>query len=433
MFNLKKIAGIIILISLFVHSGIGQISEHPYSFYAIGIPDDQILVRNAGMGGLSVADFNNTSISFLNPASYSGLELTNFQIAFKGKFFKLDQDTTSVYSNIFSFAYFNLGFPVYKKMNWNVAFGMLPVSKIGYSSYFKSVGKADTIDRTEKFEYTGGFSKFFIGTSLKLFKGFYLGANLFYLFGNTHVYHSLLITESSEFYGAISDKNSFYGNIGFNAGFNYKIKLNDKKTLNIGAYYEPSTKLKINEEEIVTSFLNTTSSIKLKDTIFKTSTIGGNFQVPLKYGAGILLKSSNKWQAGFDYKFEEWSTFNFPGIPQLPADQHEFVLGFETTPNVEDLSYFKRISYRTGLKYTLSYLNVPVKLSVSPLEYENLKNFSLSIGAGFPVRKSASFIDAAVEIGQLGSLHDDVIREQYIRLSFGFRFNDIWFIKPKYE
>jgi len=410
-----------------------QVSNHPYSFYGIGIPEEQFFVRNAGLGGLSVAEFNNNSINIINPASYSALEYTNFNIAFRGKFFNLHQDTISVNSNLFSFGYFSLGFPIHKKIGWSAAFGLLPVSRIGYTSSYSLTGGNDTIDRTEKFEFKGGFSKAFIGTSINLFKGFSFGANLFYLFGNTHVYHSLLILESAEYFGLISDRNSYYGNIGFNFGMNYHTKISEKLQLNIGAFYEPQTTININDDELVTTFLNKESSLKFKDTILKTSTIGGDFNIPLKYGFGLILSKTHKWQTGIDYKFEKWSVFTFPGISQQLTDLQEFSLGFEYTPNFEDISYAKRITYRTGLKYQNSYLNVPVDFSASTINYETLRKYGFSLGASFPIAKNTSFIDVAFEGGKIGTLHDDVIREMYLNVSVSFRFNDIWFIKPKYD
>ncbi len=410
-----------------------QTFKHPYSFYGIGIPEDQATARNAGMAGISVSGGNEFSYSPVNPATYSLLNYTNFSMSVRGKIFNLSQDTIHSWSNLFSFAHFGLGFPISKKLKWNASFGLQPLSRTGYKSVFSIEGGHDTLDFTEKFELTGGFSKAYLGSSVKLFRDIYAGVNLNYIFGNTHVYHSMLFDDELALLGFISEKNNFFGNIGFDFGLHGKFKLNENNFLFAGGYFSPSVKFNISNDEVVTNFLNEDSKITFKDTILMTNQISGNFSIPLKYGAGLSVLLNNRLFAGIDYKFEKWSSFSFPGITQNLADQHEFSLGGEYTPNNEDLNYFRRVTYRAGIKYALTYLNVPVNLDHTPMQSENLNKAALTIGAGFPIRKTSSFIDVAIEAGKTGRLYEDIIREYYFLINVGFRFNDNWFIKAKYE
>lgn len=430
---LKAKLSLIFLLAVFWISAQSQTFKHPYSFYGIGIPEDIFTAKDAGMAGISVSVFNPLSCSPINPATYSALEYTNFSMSFRGKIFNLHQDTLHSWSNLFSFGHFGLGFPLLKKISWKASLGLQPLSRLGYNSIYSISGGHDTIDFTDKFDLTGGFSRVYLGSSVRILKELYLGVNFNYIFGNTHIYHSLLFDDELAFLGILSDKNSFYGNINFDFGFTGRIKISENKYIQAGGFFTPSCRLKITEDEVVTNYLNEASKITFKDTVLKTSLVGGEFTLPQKFGFGLSFHTEKKLFIGSEYTFEKWSDFTFPGISQQLKNQHEFSLGCEFTPNFEDLSYFRRMSYRAGIKYALSYLNVPINLNNTTMGHKNLTKAALTVGTSFPIRKTNSFIDVAFEAGKIGKAYEDIIREIYFLLNVGFRFNDNWFIKGKYE
>src|ERR1700674_1787319 len=55
----------------------------PYSRYGLGdlVPTGNII--NRSMGGISIGYFDNQSVNFLNPASYSKLKVTTFDLGFE--------------------------------------------------------------------------------------------------------------------------------------------------------------------------------------------------------------------------------------------------------------------------------------------------------------------------------------------------------------
>ncbi|MBT5859206.1 MAG: hypothetical protein HOH88_04980, partial [Flavobacteriales bacterium] len=54
-------------------------------------------------------------------------------------------------------------------------------------------------------------------------------------------------------------------------------------------------------------------------------------------------------------------------------------------------------------------------------------------GLGLPVKRSNTFFNIAMEIGEKGTTEDDLIKEQFIRFNFGVTFKGIWFVKRKYD
>ena len=49
------------------------------------------------------------------------------------------------------------------------------------------------------------------------------------------------------------------------------------------------------------------------------------------------------------------------------------------------------------------------------------------------VKRSNTFFNIAMEIGEKGTTEDDLIKEQFIRFNFGVTFKGIWFVKRKYD
>ena len=86
--------------------------------------------------------------------------------------------------------------------------------------------------------------------------------------------------------------------------------------------------------------------------------------------------------------------------------------------------YYKMIRYRLGINMSNTYLNV---------KNEQLSEKSITLGFGLPLKKSGSLLNLSAEIGQLGTLNNDLIRESFVRFKIGFIFSDIWFVKRKYN
>ena len=59
----------------------------------------------------------------------------------------------------------------------------------------------------------------------------------------------------------------------------------------------------------------------------------------------------------------------------------------------------------------------------------NVKNFGISFGIGFPLRNSKTFINTTFEYGKKGTL--TTLREDYFRFTINASFNELWFFKRK--
>jgi hypothetical protein len=99
--------------------------------------------------------------------------------------------------------------------------------------------------------------------------------------------------------------------------------------------------------------------------------------------------------------------------------------GLEFTPEYNSISNFwKRCKYRFG-----------VALNKTPLQINDtqIEDKSISFGIGIPVKKNKTVYDFSVVIGQRGTLSNDLIQEEYIKLSLSVSFDGIWFVERKYD
>ncbi len=65
----------------------------------------------------------------------------------------------------------------------------------------------------------------------------------------------------------------------------------------------------------------------------------------------------------------------------------------------------------------------------------DIKDMGVSLGIGMPFRsESRSYIDVGLEYGRRGTTKNNLISEDYFKISVGFRFFGTgWFMKRKYE
>lgn len=82
------------------------------------------------------------------------------------------------------------------------------------------------------------------------------------------------------------------------------------------------------------------------------------------------------------------------------------------------------MDYRLGASFTRTQIEVAGT---------DINQYGISMGLGFPLIKSRSKINVAVELLQRGTTKNNLIKEQYINFHLGFAFNDIWFIKRRYD
>ncbi|MEZ5084494.1 MAG: hypothetical protein R2750_13775 [Bacteroidales bacterium] len=130
-----------------------------------------------------------------------------------------------------------------------------------------------------------------------------------------------------------------------------------------------------------------------------------------------------------DYIYDQWEDFRNYNVSDSLVNSHLFKAGGHYIPDVNSFSYFKRVDYRIGAHYSLSYLK---------LRGEQLTDFGITFGMGLPIRSvsirgSRSMVNLGFEFGSRGTLNKGLIKENYYLLHFGITIYERWFIKRRYD
>jgi hypothetical protein len=412
----------------------------PYSRYGIGdlAPNHNILTR--GMGGISAGIADRFSINFTNPASFSSLELTTFDVGADIDIRTLKTTTpANKYTSTNTFiSYLALGFPISsekmrkKGMTWGLSFGLKPVSKINYK--IEKNERLTNIDSSNTlFEGNGGINQFYVGTGLKI-KKFSFGITTGYMFGTKDYNTKLsLVNDTVSYYRANYSNNTRFGALFLNAGIQYSTEFKNG-VLRLGAYANLKQKISANQDVLRETYTLDASGTTFQiDSVFQQKDVKGKIELPATVGLGFTYTNTN-WLLGADFEMTNWDKYRFYGAKDALQNSFTIRVGAQYYPakiSTPAKKYFSFVKYRAGFYYGPDY----IKLS------NNRNEFGFTAGAGFPLtslqRLSYNAYDFVVlntglEVANRGNAKTN-LRENIVRISFGVTMNSLWFRKRKYD
>ena len=422
----------------------------PYSRFGIGDLSDDAFQHLKQMGSIGNAYTDAFHINIKNPASYSFLRTTAFDIGVYAKKSTLKTDDQSASQWTGNLEYLSLGFPLYNPLNQlldreqkdislGMTFTLKPHSTVSYdlATLDTSIDSLGTFQRS----YTGqgGTYKFLWGNAIK-YKEFSFGVNLGYLFGKVTYNRNVDFFEVDQ-----TRENRFstdYNLKGFlyDIGIIYSKVLNRKeaeesngsnlKTLNIGLTFNSATSFSTesNIENLGVFFVGTTSST-IDTSITSVTGLPGKGKLPGSIGLGLNYISGEKWSIGADYSATSWSNYFNDGNNEAVGtlqNTSSLAIGGWVRPNYKSFtSFWKRVYYRYGV-YNRSDPRV--------INGEQIKSQGITFGMGLPFifQRKVSHANLGLDIGRSGM--NTPIQENYFRFTLGFTFNDDeWFVKRKYN
>lgn len=423
----------------------------PYSRYGLGNLYPRMNVINRGMGGVSAAYSDVFSINYNNPASYAGLQVFQEQrskkvssarvildagVNFDSRKLAEPNTTSSFTSNDLLFSHVYVGIPIRK--NWGFAFGIRPLSRIGYNILRSEQLKAPngTLIDSAFTEYSGSGGSFLptIGTGFGS-NHFRIGVNVGYLFGKKElITRRGFLNDTTSFIPSSRTANATFGGLFYTVGAQWLIDLNNSTTLRLGA--SGNWKQTLNGAQDVLSQTYTRSSTGQEtrvDSVFEQTDVKGSVIYPSTYTAGFMLdlapgQRTSGWNLGVDYAAGKWNDYRFFGAQDLVQNNWEVRFGAQITPSENAMQSGKLKSYRFGFFTGRDY----VKLN------NNLPVYGFSLGLGLPLRNysrmsnQASILNFGLEYTRRGN-DKNVLTEDLFRLSLGLNFTDFWFGKRKYD
>lgn len=412
----NKIAAALALILLAVSGATAQNgTDTPYSSFGYGMLRDGATSTQRSMGGIGYAMNNGRQINTMNPASYAMTDSLTF-------LFDLGIDVTSLWQketgsdgktvseNRFGggLDYATMQFPLGKYMGASV--GVLPYSAVGYAFGSKIDNGIDSR------QGSGNLSELYVGIAGRPFKGFSIGANISYLFG----------TLLNETYAVASSGTALFQNqlevrdFHLVFGAQYTLRLRKTDALTFGLTYSPAKTLLGTARQA--AYEPNENKLEFNDE----HSMRGNYSLPEKWGAGINYHWDRRLMLEFDYTFQPWSKAKYRGFDNSRdfsfADRTKYAFGAQFVPNARG-GYGKRINYRVGAYWCDDYLKVRGD--------NRLREYGVSAGLGFPVPSFKTTINLGFEWVRRQGHPNPLIKENYLNITLGINFNEMWFLPSK--
>jgi hypothetical protein len=399
--------------------------NNPYSKYGIGelLNSNNAVLR--GMGNITSAYESPVAVNSDNPASYSFLKRTTFEAAFMGRTRHIVSGNQSYNSGTGTISYLHIGFPIGK--GGGLVFGYKPYSTAYYSLIDST--SSTLLGKTYKtYNGQGELNDAYVGAAAK-FKGLSLGFNLGYRFGNIN--STTTVQDSSFTNHAFRAEFSNYNRIGglyWKGGLMYKRVIDSNLIFRIGGTLALNQNLSETFRTYQIAGYNFGDTV-VRDTSYNPGTVRGTLTLPLSYSVGIMIGRTEKWSVGVDYTATQWSSFSSTPDASLNSgvgeQAYKISIGGELTPDATALrNYLSRVTYRVGGYYGTDYLK---------LNNTVLPCYGITFGASFPFRRSLSQVHTAFDIGKLGTTENNLMSQTYVRFTVGISFNDLWFVKTKYN
>lgn len=389
----------------------------PYSAYGVGVLRDRATSMQRAMGGVGYAMNSGRQINAMNPASYAAIDTLTF-------LFDMGIDMTSLWQNEEQngsrvkdkdfgggLDYVTMQFPLGKYMGGSV--GVVPYSSVGYSFGSAIDNGADSR------QGSGSLNELYLGVAGRPFNGFTVGANISYLFGTiiNETYASLSSTQSALFQKQmiVRDYRLIFG-----TQYSFAPVAGDKLTL--GLTYSPSKTLLGTGRSVYYNITSSDSEPQFSDE----HKLKGNYSLPETWGAGINYQFGRKVMVEFDYTYQPWSKAKYRYAEdaehlQSYADRSKYALGMQYVPDFRG-SYFKRVNYRLGAYWSDDYLK---------LRGNQLREYGITAGFGFPVPEFKTTINLGIEWMHRQAHPNPLVKENYLNITIGVNFNEMWFRQSK--
>lgn len=221
------------------------------------------------------------------------------------------------------------------------------------------------------------------------------------------------------------------------------VKEHSTKTVDLllGASYKFGTNLSAEINLLTENYLIGTGDVEFpRDTIEHIDDETGKVFIPSLYSFGIGFKFNNKLTVAAEVHIRDWTkystTFDIEERSKAELQKaRRYSIGMMYYPigeaaHAPRAKFLKTIKYKAGFRYLDTYLQ---------LNEEQLAQYGISFGVGIPLLKqrSNSWINLGCELGERGTLKNDLIKEQYANIYFGLTLapltGDRWFRKRKID
>lgn len=149
-----------------------------------------------------------------------------------------------------------------------------------------------------------------------------------------------------------------------------------------------------------------------------------DYYMPLEMGIGISKRFKNNLNMTLDYEKSLWGNTNQSELYGNFVNQDRFALGFTYSARKNVRKYWDRVQYAAGANFDTGYLEIDGK---------RINNAAISVGLNLPIENTYSSLNISYSYGQRGRISDNLIKENYHKISLNLSLDGIWFVKRKFE
>lgn len=421
--RLPAISALMVLTASLAVAGTGG---SVYSRFGIGDVHFFPSERSAAMGGATIALLGTSSLSTINPATWTQLSRTRYYIsALYSGFSSRDRSASSFQSG----AIFNgvtLGVPLSTAHGVVISAGLAPYSIVQYDVVAPM--SESGLEYVLKYNGQGGLSAAHIGISGTLGEDLHLGTKFNYMFG-TLEHSTTQLFSSSQYTSAQLRQTTRLSGSGVSFGVVYSgvgevLGMGAAEVFSIGGVFTTKVPLKVSRENFYEYFYQDGQ----KKTLIGLDTLDageGSLRLPLAAGAGISYLVKDKFVLAGDLYYQNWSQFAGVG-PQAAdyRDSYRLSVGGELLPKRElSADYIERIAYRLGAFYSSRNLRVANK---------GINEFGFTGGVGLPLFQDTR-LNLGIEYSIRGTVSNNLQKDNILRISFTLNGGELWFVRPQDE
>ncbi|MGM0634536.1 MAG: lipid outer membrane transport protein FadL-like protein [Bacteroidota bacterium] len=404
---------LVISTSTFAQEGV----HSPYSFFGIGKNTFKGTVENRSMGGLSSFS-DSIHLNLQNPAAYGDLKLTTFTGGMTIESTDYESNSTSENYKHTTIDYFALGIPT--KIG-GFGLGLKPYSSVGYNI------RQSTEDRITEFMGKGGLNTVYLSWGHELIDNLKIGATANFNFGIIENRARIFINQA-QYASRDLNKMDIEG-FSFNFGAMYDYALTEKIDLRAAVRYNPAASIRTRSERRVGIFrLAGDGSENIRDEVVY-STNRSDIEMPEISAVSLGIGTARKWFVGLEYinnSAGDYNSLSFNAAEDVNfTAANEYKLGGFFIPRYNDPSkYFKRVTYRAGIRFQDTGLN---------LRGEQINEYGISFGLGLPAGRFFTNANIGFEYGKRGTTSSNLVEEDFFSVFLNFSFSDKWFVERKYN
>lgn len=398
----------------------------PYSRFGLGdiyTGTPNTMLR--GMGGVSNAMSGNCILNPSNPASYTAIDSLSllFDAGFYIKTASFSTNKITERGSNASFDYASVGLSATKR--WKLGFGIMPYTNREYNAIIEHNDPV-TGSYNVAFQGEGGLNRVFFANGVKITNDLSVGVTASFIFGTLFDNTSVYFPDSTSFLNGKRSIEMRVNDFKLDYGVLYKLPIK-KYNITVGATYSQGAKIASKRDLFIRSmFKGFDNQVESPiDTLKYVENEKVNINIPGGFGLGVTFDNGDGLLVAADFNWAGWKGFTMNGVNDSLQNSWNIAIGGAYKPESTSISkYYKKITYRAGLHFDQTYYNIYGK---------SINKYGLSLGLGLPVPRSLTSFNVAVEIGSMGTIKNDLVKENYFNISISMSIHDRWFIKKRYQ